>query len=498
MIYRNQGSKWTEQNGKLTAPGKDVEVTGNLITAGAKWSAVSCPDGDWVDMAYGNGVFVAVGYGFSSANQIITSPDGKNWTVRAVPEAESWYSVAYGNGLFVAVSTTGPNRAMVSKDNGATWTAISVPDNNNWRSVTFGNGLFVAVSDTGSGNRAMTSPDGITWTARTTPEDNNFQRICFGNGLFVAVAISGTNRIMTSPDGVTWTARSVPSKMWGGVCYGDGQFVAVARDNSVITSSDGITWVTQIIPPGSHAWSCVEYGNGLFVALAFVDGPPNTWIMTSPDGVTWTLRTNPEDNSWLGLTYADGVFVAVAYSGTNRCMISGKKLNNVVTQPYDDPGHIHMRRNVAESSQSGTVQLDHRIRTESATGITITNFQFPVPANWDDTKNPKIHKVGITNGTGTPGANYRFEIGAEYVANGDPIDNVEDETVTWTEPASENADTWLEGLEQELTASLIKGKTHINFLVKRLGSDPLDDRDNSFRLFAVDVTFPRKTFDVEV
>ena len=45
--------------------------------------------------------------------------------------------------------------------------------------------------------------------------------------------------------------------------------------------------------------------------------------MTSPDGINWTIRTSAADNSWRSVTYGNGLFVAVAYTGTgNRVMTS--------------------------------------------------------------------------------------------------------------------------------------------------------------------------------
>ena len=68
-------------------------------------------------------------------------------------------------------------------------------------------------------------------------------------------------------------------------------------------------------------WSSVTYGNGLFVAMTF--SGTGDGVMTSPDGITWTLRTSAADNDWQSVTYGNGLFVAVAYSGTgNRVMTS--------------------------------------------------------------------------------------------------------------------------------------------------------------------------------
>ena len=69
-------------------------------------------------------------------------------------------------------------------------------------------------------------------------------------------------------------------------------------------------------------WGSVAYGNGLFVAVAY-SGTGNR-VMTSPDGINWTSRTSASDNNWRSITYGNGLFVAVASSGGtgNRVMTS--------------------------------------------------------------------------------------------------------------------------------------------------------------------------------
>ena len=87
-----------------------------------------------------------------------------------------------------------------------------------------------------------------------------------------------------------------------------------------MTSPDGITWTIRT-SAADNDWSSVTYGNGLFVAVAYT-GSGNR-VMTSPDGITWTSRTSAANNGWFGVTYGNGIFVAVAISGTgNRVMTS--------------------------------------------------------------------------------------------------------------------------------------------------------------------------------
>ena len=80
----------------------------------------------------------------------------------------------------------------------------------------------------------------------------------------------------------------------------------------------GVTWTARAATE-ANAWRAVTYGNGLFVAVAATG---TNRVMTSPDGATWTARAATEANAWIEVTYGDGLFVAVAQSGTNRVMTS--------------------------------------------------------------------------------------------------------------------------------------------------------------------------------
>ena len=80
------------------------------------------------------------------------------------------------------------------------------------------------------------------------------------------------------------------------------------------------TWTIRS-SAADNGWRSVTYGNGLFVAVA--NSGTGNRVMTSPDGITWTARTSAADNSWHSVTYGNGLFVAVAQTGTgNRVMTS--------------------------------------------------------------------------------------------------------------------------------------------------------------------------------
>ena len=75
-------------------------------------------------------------------------------------------------------------------------------------------------------------------------------------------------------------------------------------------------------------WSSVTYGNGLFVAVAF--SGTGDGVMTSPDGIAWTLRTSAADNDWRSVTYGNGLFVAVASSGTGNRVMTARSVVELI------------------------------------------------------------------------------------------------------------------------------------------------------------------------
>jgi hypothetical protein len=106
---------------------------------------------------------------------------------------------------------------------------------------------------------------------------------------------------------------------------GDGRYTRIA----------GLDWDIRT-SAADNRWFSITYGNGLFVAVA-ATGSGNR-AMTSPDGINWTTRTSAADNQWAGVTYGNGLFVAVAITGSgNRVMTSPDGINwTTRTTPVDN------------------------------------------------------------------------------------------------------------------------------------------------------------------
>jgi alpha-tubulin suppressor-like RCC1 family protein/sugar lactone lactonase YvrE len=132
-------------------------------------------------VTYGNNRYVAVGAG----GVIVISYDGVTWTpVTSGVTTGTLLSVAYGNGMFIAV---GPGEVpIIASSDGITWNTVNPGgDPTSMYTIVFVNNEFVAGGSNGS---IVTSQDGITWSPKLENMSMNSVRgIVYGNNSLVAV-----------------------------------------------------------------------------------------------------------------------------------------------------------------------------------------------------------------------------------------------------------------------------------------------------------------------
>jgi hypothetical protein len=357
---------------------------------GVTWTAVAAAGNNdgWSSVAYGNDRFVAVAY--SGTDRVLVSTStigggaplaavGSQWATSTPTANELWITVAYGNGRFVALGASGPNRVNISDDGGVSWTGHSGPaDGNFWTDIEYANGTFVAVAIDGTGNnRIATSPDGIAWTYRNGRVANSWYQVEYGNGRFVALSNDGSPSVIYSTDnGATWATTTHPAATWGSLAFGAGRFVAVSAQNSAVkamVSVDGVTWATGTAPTtGFDDWDGLEYGNGRFVAVNSYGG----YSMVSGDGIQWTLslpNAVPEGEFWTETAYGGGQFVVIANGATNTVMTSLDGLTWTVRQPaarggYEDVAFGADRFVAVGDSAPARFMVSNRLATTTFTG----------------------------------------------------------------------------------------------------------------------------------
>jgi len=226
------------------------------ITSAWSGSGVSSGKTDLLSIAYGAGLFIAVG-GTTNTASVVSTTDpvsSGNWIDRSaatnVATSTGYYTgIAYGNNVFLAINGNGGNKTITCAGNPTTWViGGNLPASTNWTSVAFGNNRFVALAVNGS--VAYTVNNGTTWTAcpnstgTTTSilsSSYTWSKVSYGQGLFMAIA-KGTTICATSPDGLNWTVQAMPSSSnWQGLTFGNvlnnPLWVAVSNTSGTVAAS---------------------------------------------------------------------------------------------------------------------------------------------------------------------------------------------------------------------------------------------------------------------
>ena len=171
IIKSSDGINWTHTNRlplsalwQMISYGNGVFIVmqntfdeGLYSSDGITWHRIPSPFSPdspqvWHSMTFGDGKFIML-----TPNAVACSADGVTWKISKTSLNSSWFSVAYGNGVFVAVSD---GKSSAYSGDGITWhESRNLPHAGQWR-ITYGKGVFVAVT---YGTNSAYSYDGITW-----------------------------------------------------------------------------------------------------------------------------------------------------------------------------------------------------------------------------------------------------------------------------------------------------------------------------------------------
>jgi predicted transcriptional regulator len=321
----------TDSNARFVAIANGSTVNARLPLSSApnaNWSAgTALPNSNFTSLAYGGGVYVAVG-GTGGSGGAATSSDGSAWVSRTNVSLSSgtFTGVAHGAGVFVAINGGGNQTA--TSTNGIAWVSGgNLPASTTWSSIAYGNGRFVAIAS-GGRSVAYSYNKGLAWIASPAglPSSQTWTKIKYGQGLFVAVA-EGTNVCATSPNGVDWTERTMSaSGAWNALAFGNpnSRPTWVALTNAANTAASAIK-------TGAKASGRADINEDRIARIRMVEPgsgyPTGTPISTTaPSTITLDSTNNIIANqpiTFVGATAAgleDGVdyyVVAGSISGNN-------------------------------------------------------------------------------------------------------------------------------------------------------------------------------------
>lgn len=245
------------------------------------------------DISYGMGFLVAVGY-----EGIFVSEYEGSWKYVGTEINAQLTGIAYGNGIFLAV---GKNGKIFYSLNCSEWVPVDLNLADDFYAITFANGRFVATSDRQTKNgkstivgpsMVMSTTDGVSWSVPFS-YDARMTSVIWKNGMFWGAAY---NSIVCSADGVTWKKNQLHTNSYlSEIIDGGNNFVGINRNQGISISNDAKYWEPVLAGTRGRLQS-VSYFNGLFVAVGINDG-----ILTSKDGKVWKnerLKIRPNNGAF--------------------------------------------------------------------------------------------------------------------------------------------------------------------------------------------------------
>ena len=329
MILSYTGTAWYNLGMSV------FSVRGNGIAwNGALWIATgegtntlaSSYDGiTWTGL--GTAVFSVRGYGIAwngtlwlatgeGTNTLATSTNGLVWTGQGTTVfSAAAYAAAWSGALWVAVGT-GTN-TLATSTNGLTWIGkgATVFDTSA-RAIAWNGANWVAGSDTQLYVPIAYSTDGLQWIRISCPLTAVYSIVWTGTQ-WVAGGVGTPYTTATSPTGLTWTASqpglnnttyAIASRIAPPQNITPSPLIVAAGTgtNFIVTSPNGTTW-TPRTTPFTTAANCVAWNGTLWVA----GGSGTYQIAYSYNGITWTGVSVSPITSISGISWGRGKWIAV-------------------------------------------------------------------------------------------------------------------------------------------------------------------------------------------
>ncbi|MBC2606215.1 beta strand repeat-containing protein [Pelagicoccus albus] len=391
-----------------------VSATTSEDTRSIVWSHSSSGLRSYNDVAFADGVWVAVG----SGGWVSRSTDASSWSDVDPGVTVALNDVASRSGQFVAVGDDG---TIIYSTDGSSWTEADSGLSERLVGVAYGTAGWISVGESGG---MVSSADGIVWSAVTSIEASEFVSIFYGGATYFA--IEGSGRVVSSADGATWTevraSASTDAELqpyfWtrtAGV-EGNGSFSMVGPNSYSSNSSDGVTW-NEVSEGDYNYFNSVAYGNGQFVAVGI-----NGSVGTSATGASYASSAYLQV-SLNGVAFGNGIFVSVGERG-------------FITSSSD--GSSWTTRNAAVGSvanltviAAGAGQLVAFGDTDTETVVVVNDFD---GLGWNE------HVYSADSSAYMPLMDDALYLGSNYVAVGNEgLALTSTDGVTWTTTRNQEA-----------------------------------------------------------
>jgi len=260
----------------------------------------------------GPALFV-MGGPYSSSNSAATSNDGITWTLRTLTSFGSSYGVTKVGSTYVSIRSTSMTLVTDPTVNSTASVAIAlVGVNGGFVGADYINNGFVYFTDEGFGYNAT--------ILRIASSGVNVRGVAFANNRYVVNYYGGTYygtpaSTFSLPTTMTNATNAVSSPEK--IIFANGLFVCTGS-NGISSSPDGITWTLRS-SAGNFQGGRLIYTGGLFFAA--INGGN---LYTSSNGTTWTSRSPSfASEQFIGAAFGNGVYTILGSSGLLQSSTDG-------------------------------------------------------------------------------------------------------------------------------------------------------------------------------
>ena len=281
-----------------------------------------------------NGYYGLAQESYPSVSPAYSTLAVSTWTSRTVAD-RLYNAIAWSPELRLFVSLGAGTTSNIYSSDGVTWTLTTASSGNNWNSIAWSSEarIFIGVASNG-GSRVIRSSNGTSWTTvanlsgGSPISTGSWQSVCWSKELNRFVAVSTEPYVMyttaASTTSTTWTVITVgiPAGLWSSICWAKeiSLFVAVGTDGTVMSSPDGITWTLRTAAVASQ-WQSVCWSSplGMFVAVGLSLSLSNEGVMYSYNGIVWYSLTGITQNTWNSVCWSNEleIFLAVGLDSTS-------------------------------------------------------------------------------------------------------------------------------------------------------------------------------------
>lgn len=297
--------------------------------------------------------YIAVGSG------AYYSVDANNWVSLSTYIPGHFEEVAYGNGIFVAIyKSNNQNYAARSTNGGINWETheFSSAQQIDMNHLVFENGNFLIaatcrVSSVKTVGELYSSTDGLNWNGRVIDFDNCWtnEGITFGNGNYVVTGSNGGS------GACVWYSATLETFQWTQCAYisdfiaedldfSNGRFITVGYyggSQGKAFYSDNLStydWTQVTVCWGGSSASVqhLDFGNNVWIAT-YLFG--TTICVSNDNGINWQAVQLGGSGNINNVSFVNGRFIAV---GTNRILTSTDATvwNEIPSQNWGELFHV--------------------------------------------------------------------------------------------------------------------------------------------------------------